>query len=163
MATAPSSDPAVAPFVFPEATEPTDHHRKLERLYLAAPTNQYYRPRIRIRHGWAEIVVPVREAFFHAARAVHGSVYFKVLDDAAFFAATSVVEEVLVLTAHFELDLVRPVSEGAIRAVGRLVHEGRRLLLAEARAEDDQGRLLARGSGTFARSHLELDERVGYG
>lgn len=139
-----------------------DHHRKLERLYLAAPTNAYYRPRIHIEEGRAEIVVPVREKFFHAAHAVHGSLYFKVLDDAAFFAANSVVEDVFVLTASFQLDLLRPVSEGEIRAEGRLVHRTRRLFIAEARAMDSEDRLIARGSGSFMRSSIALDERVGY-
>jgi hypothetical protein len=35
----------------------------------------------------------VRPDFFHAAHAVHGSVYFKALDDAAFFAVASLVQE----------------------------------------------------------------------
>jgi acyl-coenzyme A thioesterase PaaI-like protein len=35
----------------------------------------------------------------HSIHAVHGSVYFKALDDAAFFAVNSLVEDVFVLTA----------------------------------------------------------------
>lgn len=139
------------------------HYRKLERLYLGAPVNTRYRPRIHIEEGRAEIVIPVREEHFHAAHAVHGSVYFKVLDDAAFFAANSVVEDVLVLTASFQLDLLRPVTEGEIRSEGRLVHRTRRLFIAEAKATDSEGNLIARGSGTFMRSSIRLDERVGYG
>lgn len=138
------------------------HHRKLERLYLDAPVNTWYRPRIHIEEGWAEIVVPVREEHFHAAHAVHGSVYFKVLDDAAFFAANSVVEDAFVLTSSFHLDLLRPVSEGEIRSEGRLVHRARRLFIAEAQATDSEGNLIARGSGTFMKSSIRLDERVGY-
>jgi len=140
----------------------SDHFRKLERLYLAAPTNAYYRPSIHIDEGRAEIVVPVRPEFLHAAHAVHGSVYFKVLDDAAFFAANSVVEKVFVLTASFQLDLLRPVSTGEIRAEGRLVHQSRRLLIAEAKARDSDDNLVARGSGVFLKSSIRLDERVGY-
>jgi uncharacterized protein (TIGR00369 family) len=145
-------------------TDPSrsEHHRKLERLYLQAPVNSWYRPRIHIEEGWAEIVVPVREEHFHAAHAVHGSVYFKVLDDAAFFAANSVLEDVFVLTASFQLDLLRPVSSGEIRAEGRLIHRTRRLFIAESKAEDSEGNLIARGSGTFMRSSIRLDERVGY-
>ena len=59
-----------------------EHHRKLERLYLSAPTNAYYKPAISIGAGIAEIQIEVRSDFFHAAAAVHGSVYFKLLDDA---------------------------------------------------------------------------------
>jgi acyl-coenzyme A thioesterase PaaI-like protein len=67
-------------------------------------------------------VIPVRPEFFHAAHAVHGSVYFKALDDAAFFAVNSLVTDVFVLTASYNLYLTRPVTEGALRAVGRVVH-----------------------------------------
>ena len=65
------------------------HFRKLEQTYLAAPTNQYYKPRVHIAEGEAEIVITVDPRFYHAADAVHGSVYFKALDDAAFFAVNS--------------------------------------------------------------------------
>jgi len=65
------------------------HFRKLEQTYLAAPTNQYYKPRVHIAEGEAEIVITVDPRFYHAADAVHGSVYFKALDDAAFLTSTS--------------------------------------------------------------------------
>lgn len=140
---------------------PEAHYRLLERLYLEAPINRYYRPSITVGHERAEVAVPVREDMFHAADAIHGSVYFKVLDDAAFFAANSVVPEVFVLTAGFHLDLLRPVGEGEIRAVGRLVHRSRRLLHADSEAFDGRGRLVGRGSGTFMPSSLELADPRG--
>ncbi len=139
-----------------------EHFRKLERLYLAAPTNRYYKPRIRIEEGRAEIEITVDPRFFHAADAVHGSVYFKALDDAAFFAVNSVVEDVFVLTASFNLYLVRPVSRGEMKATGRLVHQTKRSFLAEAELVDSHGQLLARGSGTFMPSSIALDEKFGY-
>ena len=36
--------------------------------------------------------MPIKKDYFHALEAIHGSVYFKILDDAAFFAAQSVVK-----------------------------------------------------------------------
>jgi acyl-coenzyme A thioesterase PaaI-like protein len=68
------------------------HFRKLENMYLGAPISRLYQPTIRISEGLAEIAIPVAPAFFHAAGALHGSVYFKVLDDACFFAVASLVE-----------------------------------------------------------------------
>lgn len=139
-----------------------EHYRKLERLYLAAPTNVYYRPSIRISEGEAEIVVPVRSDFYHAADAVHGSVYFKVLDDACFFAANSVVTDVLVLTVTFNIYFTRPASEGELRATGKLIHRSRRLFVSEGTLVDASGRQLARGSGSFMRSDIRLDPAAGY-
>jgi len=93
---------------------------------------------------------------------VHGSVLFKALDDAAFFAVSSVVKDELVLTASFHLHFLRPVRQGAIRAVGRAASRSRRLLVGEAIAYDDRGRELARGSGTFVRSGILLQDVPGY-
>ena len=98
----------------------------------------------------------------HAADAVHGSVYFKLLDDACFFAANSLVDDVFVLTASFNIYLTRPVTGGTMTSAARVVHRSRRMFLAEGEARDGDGRLIARGSGNFMRSSIALDEGVGY-
>ncbi len=67
------------------------HFEKLEAMYLSAPNNAYYQPTIHITEGKAEVSIAVRPDFFHAANAVHGSVYFKLMDDASFFAANSLI------------------------------------------------------------------------
>ena len=63
------------------------HFRKLERMYLSAPVNnQVYKGiTIAISNEKAELSLKIEEKYFHAANAIHGSVYFKMLDDAAFF------------------------------------------------------------------------------
>ena len=88
--------------------------------------------------------------------------YFRALDDAAFFAVNSQVREVLVLTVSFTVHFARPVTGGELRAVGRLVHGSGRLFLAEAELLDSGGQLLARGSGVFTRSAIALDPSIGY-
>ena len=139
-----------------------EHFRKLERLYHGAPINQFFRPTLAVSHGAAELVLPVRPEFFHAAHAVHGSIYFKALDDAAFFAVNSLVTDVFVLTASYNLYLTRPVTEGVLRALGRVVHRSRQLFLAEAELLDAEGRQVGRGSGSFMRSAIPLTPAVGY-
>jgi uncharacterized protein (TIGR00369 family) len=104
----------------------------------------------------------VRPEFLHAAQAVHGSVYFRVLDDAAFFAVNSRVPDVFVLTVSFTVHFARPVSQGELRAVGRVLHGGGRLFLAESDLRDADGQLLGHGSGVFSRSSIALDPSVGY-
>ena len=139
-----------------------DHFRKLERMYHSAPTNEYFRPVLTVREGEAEIALPVRPDFFHAAGAVHGAIYFKVLDDAAFFAVNSLVKDVFVLTVSYNIYLTRPVSAGVLRARGRVVHQSRQLFLAEAELFDGDSRQIARGSGSFMRSTIALSPAVGY-
>ena len=132
------------------------HYRRLEKLYLDAPTNAYYRPMIRVADSSAEIAIEARRDFHHAANAVHGSVYFKLLDDAAFFAANSVVDDVLVLTFDFSIHLLRPVSEGTMTARGRVLHAGKRTIVAEAQLFDALEQLIAHGVGSYVRSRIPL-------
>lgn len=140
-----------------------DHYRKLERMYLAAPITVWYGGiGLTISDGAAELTMAVREEFFHAAGAVHGSVYFRALDDAAFFAAASRSTDTFVLTVSFHLHLTRPVTRGTLLARGRVAHESGRLLVAESELVDGEGRLLAKGSGTFSRSRIPLTPEIGY-
>jgi uncharacterized protein (TIGR00369 family) len=139
-----------------------EHFRKLERMYHGAPINRFYEPVIRISEGRAEITMPMRPDFFHAANAVHGSVYFKALDDSAFFAANSLVSDVFVLTVTYTVYFTRPISEGEMRARGRVVHRSKNLIIADAELMDSSDRQIARGSGTFMRSQIALSPAIGY-
>ena len=134
-----------------------DHYRKLERLYAAAPISQWYGATIVIGDGRAEVRFPIKSEFYHAAHAVHGSVYFRALDDSAFFAVNSRVLDVMVLTVSFTVHFTRPVTSGMLRAEGRLVHAGGRLFVAESSLFDDEGNILGHGSGVFTRSSIPLD------
>jgi uncharacterized protein (TIGR00369 family) len=140
----------------------TDHHRKLERMYLGAPVNRIYRPRVTIGDAECEIVIEARPELHHTLGAVHGSVYFKMLDDAAFFAVASGVPDVFVLTASFHLSLLRPITTGEIRAVGRVVRASSTLSVAEATLFGPDGKEAARGIGDFTRSKIALAPEHGY-
>lgn len=139
-----------------------EHYRKLENLYHSAPINQFYSPTLVVGKGTARIEAVANPDLFHAAHALHGSVYFKMLDDAAFFAVNSLVDDVFVLTASFNLYMLRPVSEGALVATGRAVHSTARTNIGEAELHDAAGLLVARGSGMFIRSRIRLTPEVGY-
>jgi acyl-coenzyme A thioesterase PaaI-like protein len=85
------------------------HFEKLITMYDAAPINGWFKPRLRIPgEGQAEIEMAVREEFFHAAHSIHGAIYFKVLDDATFFAAQSLVTDAFVVTSTFQLYFYAP-------------------------------------------------------
>jgi len=138
------------------------HFDKLARMYHAAPINELYGNRLTVTDGGSEIVWDVKPDFFHAVGALHGSAYFKLLDDAAFFAANSVVDDCFVLTASFNVHFLRPILGGTVRAEGTLVSEGRHLLVAESTLFDEDGHHVAFGSGTFAKSKIPLDAKIGY-
>ncbi|MGW8226933.1 MAG: PaaI family thioesterase [Anaerolineales bacterium] len=132
-----------------------EHYHKLERMYLAAPINAFYQPSISISRGQAVIQTRVIPEYFHAAGALHGSVYFKLLDDAAFFAANSLVEDFFLLTVSFNLYLTRPVTEGVLIATGQVVSHSSNYLVAESLLAVNN-KEVARGSGSFLRSRIRL-------
>ena len=102
-----------------------EHYRKLENMMHGAPMVKLAGARVRIGKGEAEITLPVDPKLFHAAGALHGSMYFLALDNAAFFAANSLVEKHFVLTANFNIYLVRPVAKGTLTAKGKVVSRTR--------------------------------------
>ena len=77
------------------------HFRCPENMYKAAPINEIYQPSINIVDSEATIKIELFENFHHAAGGVHGSVYFKMLDGAAFFAANSIENSVFLLPVSF--------------------------------------------------------------
>jgi uncharacterized protein (TIGR00369 family) len=131
-------------------------------MYRAAPANDYFRPGITIGDGSAEVRLHVRPDFFHAAGSAHGAVYFKLLDDATFFSVASVVRDVFVLTARFEITFRKPVSSGEMIATGRVTGETERRYLAEGHIVNSAGELVAEGRGEFARSRMSLTAEMGY-
>lgn len=139
------------------------HYRALEQLYASAPINQFFRSHLSlVAAGEARITFQVAEQVFHAAGAAHGTLYFKMLDDAAFYAANSLVSDRFLLTTAFNLHFTKPLRSGEAIAEGRWVSGKRRVFVAEARILDSSGEECARGTGTFLRSHIALAGLEGY-
>ena len=139
------------------------HFRALEQLYRSAPINRLFRSDLVITEaGRSRIDFDVDESQFHAAGAVHGTVYFKMLDDAAFFAANSLEQTFFMLTTSFTTYLTRPVSEGKIRSVGKVVHRNRSQSIVEAVVWNDEGQEIGRGNGLMVRGKAPLAGARGY-
>jgi acyl-coenzyme A thioesterase PaaI-like protein len=139
------------------------HFRMLERMYHAAPCNVYYKPTLRIEKGKSELHIPITPNLWHAARAAHGSVYFKAVDDAAYFAALSLVPDVFILTTSLNVYLTRPITEGTIIGKGRVTFASKNLFNAETILTDADGNEIGRGTASFARSKMPLESGIGYG
>ena len=132
------------------------HYRALEKMYAVAPINQYFQPTISVEKNTATVTITVRPDFFHTARATHGCVYFKVLDDSAYFAAHSIETEYFIVTSDFRIDFIRPVTSGVITAVGTIVHNGKRDILCESEVRNETGKLIGKGTGRFTTSNILL-------
>ena len=139
------------------------HHRALESLYRHAPVNQLFESRLEIvEPGFARIRFKVEEAVYHAAGAAHGTLYFKMMDDAAFYACNSLVTDRFLLTTAFNLLFTRPLRGGEVVAEGRWASGKRRVFVGDSRLIDADGEEAGRGTGTFMRSHIALAGLPGY-
>lgn len=139
------------------------HFRALESLYAAAPINRLFDSSLEIAEaGLARIRFTIDERYFHAGGAAHGTSYFKMLDDAAFYACNSLVTDRFLLTTQFNLLFTRPLCEGPVTAEGRWISGRRRVFVADARLIDEEGEEVARGTGTFMRSRIALASLPGY-
>jgi len=146
-----------------DATGVALHFAALETLYASAPVNALFPSKLTIvGEGRSRIEFVVEERVHHAAHAAHGTIYFKMLDDAAFYAANSLVTDRFLLTTAFNLHFTKPIRHGPVVAEGRWVSGRRRVFVAEARLTDAEGDEIGRGTGTFMRSRIALSSLPGY-
>ncbi|MCR2834476.1 PaaI family thioesterase [Parerythrobacter lacustris] len=146
-----------------DAAAAETHYRALEALYASAPVNSLFQSKLEIAgRGSSRLVFEVTEESFHAAGAAHGTIYFKMLDDAAFYAANTLVSDRFLLTTSFNLHFTKPVRQGQVVAEGRWISGRRRVFVAESRLIDAEGDEIGRGTGTFMRSHIALSGLPGY-
>ncbi|MFN3724848.1 MAG: PaaI family thioesterase [Allosphingosinicella sp.] len=139
------------------------HFRALESLYNSAPINDGFVSKLEIvEAGVARIRFDVEDRHFHAAGAAHGTLYFKMMDDAAFYACNSRVSDRFLLTTAFNLMFTKPLRPGPAIAEGCWISGKRRVLIGEARLIDSEGEEAARGTGTFMRSNIALAGLPGY-
>lgn len=139
-----------------------EHFRKLESMYLSAPVNKWYKPEIVVEKKKCAIKINVDPKYYHAAHAVHGSVYFKMLDDSSFFAVNSIVKDVFVLTTGFTLHFLRPLTEGEILAEGKVIFASNNMFVTQSELYNDKNKLIAQGNGSFMKSKIPLTDKVGY-
>ena len=140
------------------------HYRKLERMYSHANVNTmiFDTTTCEISEGLAEIGLDISDKYFHALGAMHGAVYFKLLDDACFFALSSLIEDFFLVTTSFNINFVRPVNSGRVKAVGKIKFKSRQVFVAESILYNEEGKEVAFGTGNFTKSKIMLTEDIGY-
>ena len=72
------------------------------------------------------------------------------------------LSELCVRRGAIAFEEAEPLSARMMKATGRVVHQSRNLLIADAELLDSGGRQLARDTGTFMRSKILLSADIGY-
>lgn len=141
-----------------------EHFLKLQNMYAIANVNTafYETTECVIEFEKATISLSISDKYFHALGAIHGSVYFKLLDDSAFLAVNSIVTDVFLLTTSFNTNIIRPVSGGKITAKGKIRYKSKNVFVAESTLYNDAGKEIAFGTGNFVKSKILLSPEIGY-
>lgn len=90
------------------------------------------------------------ERHMNPNQVVHGAVLYALADTGMGGALTTVLEEgQLCSTIEIKINYFRPASAGRLRCETRVINKSRRTGAMESEVFSDQGKLLARATGTF--------------
>ncbi len=141
----------------------SEHYQRLEQMFHSALIQDLLPgASMKVSEGKAEYILDIREAYFHAAQAMHGAVYFKMLDDAAYFAAASLETEYFILTKSYNIHFRRPVEADTLRAVGEVIAVDNRQSVAKSVIYNSKGKVVAQGEGIFVKGPKLLTSLPGY-
>lgn len=104
-----------------------------------------------VEHGRIVLAGTPDERSYNLIGTVHGGWAASILDSAMALAALSALDEHhLFTTLDLKINYVRGMTAaiGEVRAEGKVVNAGRRVVLAESRLTDSGGKLLATGQST---------------
>ena len=133
-----------------------NHLKNLIKIYRIAPINKFYKPKMSLSLGESTIEIKIRRKFFHTGQSVHGSVYFKMLDDAAYFASQTHEKEFFLYTVNFEVNFIKAVSKNVIISKGKLLNKNSNKLTSKSMLYSSNGEEIGYGKGIFVKSNILL-------
>ena len=133
-----------------------NHLKNLIKIYSIAPINKFYKPKMSLSLGSSTIEIKIKRKFFNTGQSVHGSVYFKMLDDAAYFASQTCEKEFFLYTVNFEVNFIKTVSKEVIVSKGKLLKKSSNKLISKATLYGCNGEEIGYGKGIFVKSNILL-------
>ena len=95
---------------------------------------------VAVRPGEVEIVLPFAEHLLQQHGFIHAGVVATIVDSACGYAALTVMpREAAVLTTEFKLHLLSPAKGERLRAVGRVVRGGKKLVISLGEVFAEEG------------------------
>ena len=78
-----------------------------------------------------------------------------------FWSVNSVVTDYFCLTTSFNIHLIKPASTGKLLAKGNLKFKSKNIFHAESSLYNEDGIEIAFGTGSFCKSKITLDSKIG--
>lgn len=105
---------------------------------------------VELEMGRSRLEIEVQDKHLQPFGLVHGGVFSGLIDASGFWAVWPETPEGLGLTTvEMKLNYLAPAQDGRLIGLGRSIKLGRTLGLAEARIENQQGKVLAHGMVTL--------------
>lgn len=105
---------------------------------------------VRVESGQPEVRITLRPYLMNRAGVVHGGVICTLMDEAIGWAVyNSVGEGSRVVTAELKINFLEAATSGTLTGHGRVIRQGKHLVIGEGDIFDRERRLLARGLGTW--------------
>ncbi len=101
--------------------------------------------------GGSEVRLEIKEETLNKGGIVHGGAICSLVDQAIGAAVHFALGRGRrAVTVELKVNFLAPSTSGALIAKGRLIREGQHLLVGEAEVLDHEGRMIAKGLGTWA-------------
>lgn len=98
----------------------------------------------------AVLTLPYNPGLDHALDGIHGGIIATMLDNAGWFTSAITHEgEGWVATTEMSFHLLRPAARTKLTATGEIIRQGKRQDVVQMWCRDEQGNLVAHGTGTF--------------
>jgi 1,4-dihydroxy-2-naphthoyl-CoA hydrolase len=125
--------------------------RLAERLRRSNPSQHFGFQLAEAERGHVVICMAVREHHQQMQGAVHGGVLASLADTAGGLAAfVTVPPGARVVTVEMKINFLESVERGTLSAEGRVIRQGKHLIIVDCDITDDQGRLVAKALMTLA-------------
>ncbi len=131
--------------------------QELSQEYLIHPMHKDLDLSIDIGVGKVSLVLMVQPNILNLVGIMHGSYYFKLMDDACFFAALSLKKSKFVATANFTIHYFRPASSGRLIAEAHVLEHFGKRYVCECVIKDEEGKKYGCGSGLFVEPKRTYD------
>ncbi len=100
--------------------------------------------------GWARVRMPIRRRHLQSAGNVQGGVIVSLADDALAKALHTLLSPgQSTVTVELKVNFIATAREGELIAEGRITHKGGTLSVGDATVTDGNGKIIARGLGTW--------------
>ena len=132
---------------------------RLVKFFTEAPSSKYTPEDISITFGEARIKYDPAFEDHDATGFIDRAVYGKLMLDAATLAAGSLSQDRFVVNDTFNIYAMKPLIEGKLVAVARLVHAQRDRYTVEVRLLDADGMAIASGHGSFSLGNQSVEEK----